>query len=330
VSPRGTRRARPAIRRLVLFTAAGLAVVVVIAAAFTFAGRRGPAGPVAGPVAVAAPMTATVPSAVAGVPSSGVAPAVPSKEPPRASTTPKPAPTTKAAVKATGHRQVTFVNDERQTIWVAAAQQTAQPALPVTGWVLKAGHSLTIDVPNHWNGRFWGRTGCSFGAAGTGHCATGDCAGRFQCRQFGAIPASLAEFNFNSYMNLDFYDVSLVDGSNLPMWINIAAGKTKDPISGTGCSAAGCTKAVPCPSALKVGGGGCESPCGVFDTDQYCCRGKWAPRDQCQPEEWPVDYAAIFKKAEPFAYSYVDDDATSTFTCAGECGYRITWGTTAE
>jgi hypothetical protein len=41
-----------------------------------------------------------------------------------------------------------------------------------------------------------------------------------------------------------------------------------------------------------------------------------------------VDYAAIFKAAEPFAYSYVDDDATSTFTCAGECGYRITFGVT--
>jgi hypothetical protein len=86
---------------------------------------------------------------------------------------------------------------------------------------------------------------------------------------------------------------------------------------------------VPCPTALKVGGGGCESPCGVFGTDQYCCRGEWAPRDKCLPAQWPVDYAAIFKKAEPFAYSYVDDDATSTFTCAGECGYRITWGTSS-
>jgi hypothetical protein len=39
-----------------------------------------------------------------------------------------------------------------------------------------------------------------------------------------------------------------------------------------------------------------------------------------------VDYAAVFKKAEPFAYSYVDDDATSTFTSRGEAGYRITFG----
>jgi hypothetical protein len=325
VSPRGTRRARPAIRRPVLFTAAGLAVLVVIAAAFTFAGRH--AAP-SDPVTVAAPVTSSAPAAVAVVPSKHVVSPSPSSSSRSASPSPRAVAKTKPAV--TGHRQVTFVNDEQQTIWVAAAQQTAKPALPVTGWVLAAGHSLTISVPDHWNGRFWGRTGCSFNSGGSGKCATGDCAGRFQCQGFGGIPASLAEFNFNSYMNLDFYDVSLVDGSNLPMWINIAAGKTKDPISSKGCSADGCTKAVPCPSALKVGGGGCESPCGVFDTDQYCCRGKWAPRDQCKPQEWPVDYAAIFKRAEPFAYSYVDDDATSTFTCAGECGYRITWGASAS
>jgi hypothetical protein len=42
----------------------------------------------------------------------------------------------------------------------------------------------------------------------------------------------------------------------------------------------------------------------------------------------PVDYAAVFKKAEPYAYSYADDDATSTFVCQGRCDYRITFGLT--
>ncbi|MFE2426519.1 thaumatin family protein [Streptomyces sp. NPDC059373] len=238
--------------------------------------------------------------------------------------------TRSAGTVRTGHRQVTFVNTLGQTLWIAAAQQTPQPALPTTGWVLRPGRTLTIKVPDHWNGRFWGRTGCVFNAVGRGHCETGDCAGRFLCGQYGVIPATLAEFNFNSWQKLDFYDVSMVDGSNVPLWINIAAGRTKDPVSASGCSSAGCTRPVPCPTALRVRAGGrtvgCESPCGVFDTDQYCCRGTWAPRDQCLPEKWPVDYAAIFKKAQPFAYSYVDDDATSTFTCAGECGYRITFG----
>ena len=41
-----------------------------------------------------------------------------------------------------------------------------------------------------------------------------------------------------------------------------------------------------------------------------------------------VDYAAVFKRAEPYAYSYVDDDATSVFTCSGYCDYRITFGIT--
>ncbi len=227
---------------------------------------------------------------------------------------------------------MTFVNAVHQTIWVAGWQQTAKPALTTTGWVLPAGHSLTITIPDHWNGRFWGRTGCTFNASGKGHCQTGDCGGVFQCHGYGAIPATLAEYNLNAYDNLDFYDVSMVDGSNLPMYINITHGKTKDKISSTGCIAAGCTKPVVCPPAIQVTSGstvvGCISACARLGGDQYCCRGTWAPRSMCNPAKWPVDYAAVFKTAEPYAYSYSDDDATSTFTCAGECGYRITFGTT--
>ena len=237
-----------------------------------------------------------------------------------------------ATAAAEGHRTVTFVNAVQQTIWVAAGQQTAQPALSTTGWVLSPGRRLTISVPDHWNGRFWGRTGCSFDASGQGRCQTGDCGGEFQCTGYGSIPATLAEFNLNAWDGLDFYDVSMVDGANLPMWINITSGTTKDPISSDGCSTAGCTTPVNCPAALEIHAGGavvgCESACGVFGTDQYCCRGQWAPRADCNPTQWPIDYAAVFKRAEPFAYSYADDDATSTFTCTGECGYRITFGLT--
>jgi hypothetical protein len=239
-------------------------------------------------------------------------------------------PAAPAKVVARGHRTVTFVNRLSQTLWVASGEQTPKPALPVSGWVLKPGQSKTIKVPDLWNGRFWGRTGCSFNSKGIGHCQTGDCAGRFQCHQYGGIPATLAEFKFNTWMNLDFYDVSLVDGSNVPMYINIAAGKTKDPVSAGGCSPRGCTHPVVCPAALQIHAGGkvvgCLSPCAMLKTDQYCCRGNWSGRANCKPDKWPVKYAAVFKKAQPFAYSYVYDDATSTFTCAGECGYQITFG----
>ena len=95
---------------------------------------------------------------------------------------------------------------------------------------------------------------------------------------------------------------------------------------------ASCTSKPACTTVVSNGYGGsgdtCLSPCTAFNTDQYCCRAQWASRSACDPTKWPVNYAAIFKKAEPFAYSYVDDDATSTFTCTGECGYRITFGRT--
>jgi hypothetical protein len=126
----------------------------------------------------------------------------------------------------------------------------------------------------------------------------------------------------------------MVDGANLPMYINItkSSGGTVDKISQNGCVPAGCTKPVNCPSVLDVKAGGavvgCISACARIGGDQYCCRGQWSSRAACNPAQWPVDYAAVFKSAEPYAYSYVDDDATSVFTCSGVCDYRITFGIT--
>jgi len=189
---------------------------------------------------------------------------------------------------AGSRRLVTFVNKMSQTIWVAAAPNAATP-LAATGWVLPAGQSVTITTPNNLNTRFWGRTGCVFDSAGVGHCQTGDCGGLFQCTGWGTIPATLAEVNFDAWDGLDFYDVSMVDGSNLPMYINTtsSSGGTVDPISPDGCVPAGCTKPVVCPSILdvKVGGTvvGCISACARLDTDQLCCRGQYSSRAACNP-----------------------------------------------
>ncbi|WNI18617.1 thaumatin family protein [Actinacidiphila sp. ITFR-21] len=335
-------------RRGGALAAAALAVAALCVAVYVVAGQGGghwtaardePAGAAATTAALPGPPaarpSATTPSASPTAkrrPPTAPASASPSPRPKaeRTKAAPPPAGTGAGPAPRPGSRVFTFVNHVSRTIWLASGEQTAQPALTTTGWVLKAGQTLSVQVPDKWNGRFWGRTGCSFDASGSGHCETGDCAGRFQCHQYGVIPATLAEFNLNSWNGLDFYDVSLVDGSNLPMYINLVGGTTEDPISAGGCSAAGCTHDVACPAELRIEAGGrtvgCESPCGVFDTDQYCCRAQWAPRDKCLPAQWPVDYAALFKKAEPFAYSYVDDDATSTFTSQGEAGYRITFG----
>jgi hypothetical protein len=281
----------------------GAGVVAVVTA-------RAAASPQASPSARAAASTAR-PSASAQAPAA-----------------PVPPPSGAAGSKT---RLVTFVNKTRQTIWVAAAPNPSTP-LAATGWVLPAGHSVTIRTPNNLNTRFWGRTGCVFNSAGVGHCQTGDCGGLFQCKGWGTIPATLAEVNFDAWEHLDFYDVSMVDGSNLPMYINItkSSGGTVDKISPNGCVAAGCTKPVNCPSALDVNVGGtvvgCISACARLGGNQYCCQGPYSSRAACNPAQWPVDYAAVFKSAEPYAYSYVDDDATSVFTCSGVCDYRITFG----
>ena len=265
----------------------------------------------------AAPTLARMPSAT---PASSASSAPAASEPPPSGA-------------AGSRRLVTFVNKMSQTIWVAAAPNPATP-LAATGWVLPAGQSVSITTPNNLNTRFWGRTGCVFDSAGVGHCQTGDCGGLFQCKGWGTIPATLAEVNFDAWDSLDFYDVSMVDGSNLPMYINItkSSGGTQDKISPDGCVPAGCTKPVVCPSVLDVKVGstvvGCISACARLGTDQLCCRGQWSSRAACDPANWPVDYAAVFKRAEPYAYSYVDDDATSVFTCKGVCDYRITFGIT--
>lgn len=246
------------------------------------------------------------------------------------------ATSSKTTPPAPGQRTVTFVNKMQETIWVAAAGSSSGHVLAASGWMLSAGASVSITIPDAWNGRFWGRTGCSFNSSGHGQCETGDCAGKFQCGEtWGTVPATLAEFNLNSYAGLDFYDVSLVDGANLPMYINSYGGEKPDTIQANGCSAAGCTKNVldTCPAVLQIKDASgneiaCNAACNVFHTDQYCCRGAYAARNMCDPTKWPVNYAKVFKAAEPFAYSYPDDDATSTLTCKPECTYRITFGIT--
>ena len=337
VSASQTGRASQAGRAL---AATVLAVVTLLLAACAAGGGTPAAGPGSGNgvtaasvPSVAAPLTAR-PAVTASVPAATPHPARPGRTSARAPTTAAAAGTAgmtgPSVVAPAGRRVVTFVNRVSQTIWVAASPDAAHP-LAATGWVLPAGQSVSIVVPDHYNGRFWGRTGCVF-SGGHGHCQTGDCNGLFQCAGYGSIPATLAEYNLNAWDGLDFYDVSMVDGSNLPMWINTTSGSTPDKVSPTGCVAAGCTTAVDCPAALQVQAGGnvvaCQSACARFGTDQYCCRGAWASRQACNPAQWPVDYAAVFKKAEPYAYSYSDDDATSTYTCTGECGYRITFGLT--
>lgn len=210
----------------------------------------------------------------------------------------------------------TFVNSCTYTVWPGVLSNAGWPLLSDGGFELASGQSTNLEAPAGWSGRFWGRTGCIFTSSGEGTCASADCGGKLQCAGAGAaIPATLAEFTLagtQSISNLDFYDVSLVDGYNIPIAVVPTGG------SGT-CGTAGCGTNLDlnCPTELQVleQGSivGCKSACDAFQSPQYCCQGAYANPSTCKP----TTYSELFKTACPNAYSYAYDDPTSTFTCTG-------------
>ncbi|MFS7900786.1 putative Thaumatin family [Helianthus anomalus] len=209
----------------------------------------------------------------------------------------------------------TFSNKCDYTVWPGIL---GTPALDTTGFELARGKSRSIQAPAGWSGRFWGRTRCNFDGLGHGSCATGDCgSGQMECNGAGAAPpATLAEFTLGSGSGTqDFYDVSLVDGYNIQMIVEVSGG------SG-GCGTTGCVDDLNqrCPSELRVAdGGGCKSACDTFGTPEYCCQGAFSSPAACRP----TAYSALFKSACPKSYSYAFDDATSTFTCTGAEDYTV-------
>ncbi|XP_072958423.1 protein P21-like [Typha angustifolia] len=194
----------------------------------------------------------------------------------------------------------TVINQCSYTVWAAA--------VPGGGRQLNSGETWVLNVnAGTTGGRIWARTGCSFDGNGNGQCQTGDCGGKLACTAYGVPPNTLAEFGLNQFDNLDFFDISQVDGFNVPMNFLPTSGSCS---KGPHCSADVTSQ---CPSALKAPGG-CNNPCTVFKTDEYCCNS-----GTCGPTE----YSKFFKNLCPEAYSYPKDDPTSTFTCPGGTNYQV-------
>ncbi|KAK1419328.1 hypothetical protein QVD17_28493 [Tagetes erecta] len=213
----------------------------------------------------------------------------------------------------------TFVNKCDHTIWPGILANAGSPPLDSTGFELAKESSRSFQAPTGWSGRFWGRTGCNFETetSGSVSCETGDCgSGQVECNGAGAAPpATLAEFTLGTGGS-DFYDVSLVDGYNLAMIVEVSGG------SGL-CATTGCVNDLnrQCPSELRVESGqGCKSACEAFGSPEYCCSGAYNTPATCKPSV----YSEMFKSACPRSYSYAYDDPTSTFTCAG-ADYTVTF-----
>lgn len=205
-------------------------------------------------------------------------------------------------------------------IWIGVLGNPNYPLPFNGGWRMNASESVDLELGQGWSGRFWGRTNCN----SQGWCQTGDCGGKIECAGAGGNPpASLAEFSFDTPGG-DYYDISLVDGYNLPMGI-IPRNATRRPFSGDWryhCQYAGCNLGEDlndhCPSELQVHNTegevvACLSACEKFNEDQFCCRGDYSTPSTCPPTE----YTTAFKNICPEAYSYAYDDSSSLFTCDG-------------
>ncbi|CAA0806994.1 PR5-like receptor kinase [Striga hermonthica] len=194
----------------------------------------------------------------------------------------------------------TFVihNNCPYTVWAAA--------VPGGGRRLDSGQNWILNVPTSTNGRLWARTGCNFNASGQGRCQTGDCAGQLDCRVPGAAPNTLAEYAL-SQLNQDYFDISVVNGFNVPLEFSPTTPNQNCSTYGVGLRCDADINAQ-CPSELRAPGG-CNNPCTVFNTDVYCCSN--ATATNCGP----TTYSRFFKRRCPDAYTYPMDDAISTFSC---------------
>ncbi|TKY49397.1 G-type lectin S-receptor serine/threonine-protein kinase RLK1 [Spatholobus suberectus] len=218
-------------------------------------------------------------------------------------------------LSASGINSATFtlVNRCNYTVWPAllSSGSGVNATLSTTGFLLTTGQSSAVTAPATWTGRIWGRTLCTTDSALQNFsCVTGDCGtGTVECGgSGGSPPATLVEFSTGGSGGLDFYDVSLGDGFNVPVKVV--------PDGGNNCGSVQCSEDVNavCPAELKVLSAGgkvvaCKSACAAFNSSEYCDK--------------PNAYSQIFKKACPQAYSYSLDDNNTVFTCPTPADYNV-------
>ncbi|KAL7167461.1 hypothetical protein ACSBR2_038008 [Camellia fascicularis] len=189
------------------------------------------------------------------------------------------------------------------TVWAAASPGGGQRLDPDQSWTLNVKPGTTQAL-------IWGRTNCNFDASGQGQCETGDCNGLLECKGYGKPPNTVAEFSLDQPNNVDYFDISNVYGFNIPIDLS----PTTAACHGKRCAA---NLIAQCPNKLQAPGG-CNNPCTVFKTDEYCCTNG---AESCGP----TVYSEFFKDRCPDAYSYPKDDATSLFTCPSGANYVITF-----
>ncbi|KAG1847693.1 thaumatin [Suillus subalutaceus] len=232
------------------------------------------------------------------------------------------------ASTALAQRTFTVYNACPFTMWPAMFTSVGTLPSYTTGWEAGEYTAVTFQVPSTWNGRIWGRRDCDFTTdPGPNSCLDGGCNGGLVCDPTtgtGVPPATLAEFNLDAG-GTDYYDVSLVDGYNLPVSVtnNVGCGIPSCPVDlGPDCPA-------PLQGPYDSTGFpvGCKSACDAdLDGDPTnspnCCTGQYDTPATCPSSG--VEYYSYFKDNCPNAYAYAYDDATSLFTCEASLNAEFT------
>ncbi|KAJ6475515.1 Osmotin thaumatin-like protein [Mycena sanguinolenta] len=239
---------------------------------------------------------------------------------------------TAMASTAAAQRTMTVHNACPFTVWKACFNSlfTSTGTIPAqtTRWVADASTTYWL------HGRIWGRLDYDFSTnPGPSSCLDGGCNGGLVCdvnTGTGVPPSTLAEFNFNGGGN-DWYDVSLVDGFNLPMRID----------NNVGCDVASCPVdlgpdcAYTVTRAMTELNFGIRAPplCRARSTppdrpnSPKCCSGQYHTAATCPPSG-VTDYS-YFKDNCPDAdaYAYDESSGTALWSCTSSlnAAYAITF-----
>ncbi|TYJ56822.1 hypothetical protein B9479_002432 [Cryptococcus floricola] len=227
-------------------------------------------------------------------------------------------------------RQITIKNSCSSTIWPGMHTGAGEIPAQVTGWELAAGDSTIFQVPENWQaGRIWGRTECVI-QDGKFQCLTGQCGsgegGNVTCENSDQPPATLAEFTLQPSSE-DNFDISLVDGFNLPLNIIPSIESCPQPQCQVNLN-------LLCPAMLRTAldmngvNLGCLTACNAgLGEETYgnraCCTGSYADPDLCQA--CGVDYYSLFKDNcnTSYAYAYDEKSKTALWTCANSPDYIV-------
>ncbi|KAI3610802.1 thaumatin-like protein [Moniliophthora roreri] len=170
------------------------------------------------------------------------------------------------------------------------------------------------DQPTGWEAApgTEGRKECDFSTnPGPTSCVSGGCNGGLECDANAGTGVPPAKWTLQGDGNLDYYDVSLVDGFNIPMAItnNVNYPVADCPVDLTAT----------CPGEL-ASAAGCASACfanldGNQQDSANCCSGSHSTPNTCPPDG--VQSYDLFKGAclNSYAYAYDESSGTALWTC---------------